>query len=134
MERRCWDCGNVAEHEDSIVPHVLCKKCGSQDTRLTRTEERDRDLKQLNEQLCGFWKQLKALEMQISELLPDGTVVNAARSDDVSLIENLELPWSILDCRVLDDEIDVENCRGQRATHDLSVFISGLAAGLFVTR
>lgn len=35
MERKCWDCGNVAEHEDNIVPHVLCKKCGSQDTRQT---------------------------------------------------------------------------------------------------
>lgn len=35
-QRKCWDCGNVAEHEDSIVPHVLCKKCGSQDTRLLR--------------------------------------------------------------------------------------------------
>ena len=35
-ERRCWDCGNVAMHEDNIVPHVLCRKCGSQDTRLTR--------------------------------------------------------------------------------------------------
>lgn len=134
MERKCWDCGNVAEHNDNIVPHVLCKKCGSQDTRLTRTEERDRDLKQLNEQLCGFWKQLKALEMQISELLPDGTVVNAARSDDVSLIENLELPWLIRDCRVLGDELDVANSHGQPATHDLSVFVNGLAAGLFVTR
>lgn len=36
MKRKCWDCGNVAEHADSVVPHVLCKKCGSQDTRLIR--------------------------------------------------------------------------------------------------
>jgi len=133
MERRCWDCGNVAEHEDSIVPHVLCKKCGSQDTRLTRAEERNRDLKQLNEQLLAFWEQRKVLDGMFRERLPEGTAVDAA-GPDVDLIEQLALPWSILDCRVLDDEIDVENCRGQRATHDLSVFISGLAAGLFVTR
>jgi DNA-directed RNA polymerase subunit RPC12/RpoP len=38
-ERRCWDCGNTAEHEDNIVPHVLCTKCGSQDTRVVRKPE-----------------------------------------------------------------------------------------------
>jgi hypothetical protein len=32
-ERRCFDCGNVTQHSSSIVPGVLCKKCGSQDTR-----------------------------------------------------------------------------------------------------
>ncbi len=32
-ERKCWDCGNIAIHEDRITPWVLCKKCGSQDTR-----------------------------------------------------------------------------------------------------
>lgn len=32
-KRQCWDCGSVAMHEDNIRPHVLCKKCGSQDTR-----------------------------------------------------------------------------------------------------
>jgi hypothetical protein len=32
-ERKCWSCGNVANHTDNIVPAVLCKKCGSQDTR-----------------------------------------------------------------------------------------------------
>lgn len=37
-ERKCWDCGNIAHHEDNITPHVLCKKCGSQDTRLTRQQ------------------------------------------------------------------------------------------------
>ena len=35
-ERRCWNCGNVAMHDDNVSPPVLCKKCGSQDTRLTR--------------------------------------------------------------------------------------------------
>lgn len=35
-ERKCWDCGNIAEHEDNVVPHVLCKSCGSQDTRLIK--------------------------------------------------------------------------------------------------
>ena len=34
--RKCHDCGNVAEHEDNITPWVLCKKCGSQDTRIPR--------------------------------------------------------------------------------------------------
>lgn len=33
-KRRCWDCGSVAMHEDNITPFVLCKTCGSQDTRL----------------------------------------------------------------------------------------------------
>ncbi len=32
-KRKCWDCGNVAVHMKSIVPEVLCTKCGSQDTR-----------------------------------------------------------------------------------------------------
>lgn len=36
--RKCWSCKNVAEHRDSIVPEVLCKLCGSQDTRRIRTE------------------------------------------------------------------------------------------------
>lgn len=35
-ERKCWDCGNVAEHESRIAPEVCCKKCGSQDTRATK--------------------------------------------------------------------------------------------------
>lgn len=36
--RKCWDCGNVAEHADSVTPWVLCSKCGSQDTRRVRPE------------------------------------------------------------------------------------------------
>lgn len=36
--RRCHDCGNVASHTDSITPEVLCKKCGSQDTRRVRAD------------------------------------------------------------------------------------------------
>jgi hypothetical protein len=35
-ERKCWSCGNVAEHADRVVPHVLCRICGSQDTRATK--------------------------------------------------------------------------------------------------
>lgn len=38
-QRRCWDCGNVAEHSDSITPWVLCGKCGSQDTRRVKPKE-----------------------------------------------------------------------------------------------
>lgn len=34
--RRCWGCGNIAEHADNVVPEVLCKKCGSRDTRFQR--------------------------------------------------------------------------------------------------
>lgn len=36
--RKCWDCGSVAEHSDNVVPEVLCKKCGSQDTRIVKTK------------------------------------------------------------------------------------------------
>lgn len=32
-KRKCWNCGNIAVHMKSIVPEVLCTKCGSQDTR-----------------------------------------------------------------------------------------------------
>lgn len=35
-DRQCHDCGNVAIHMDNVVPHVICQKCGSQDTRLVR--------------------------------------------------------------------------------------------------
>lgn len=34
--RKCWNCGNVAEHADNITPDVCCQKCGSQDTRLVK--------------------------------------------------------------------------------------------------
>jgi ribosomal protein S27E len=37
-ERKCWDCGNIAVHQDNIVPEVNCKKCGSQDTRRLKTK------------------------------------------------------------------------------------------------
>lgn len=36
-ERRCHDCGNVADHEDNVTPYVNCKKCGSQDTRAIKS-------------------------------------------------------------------------------------------------
>lgn len=38
-KRKCWNCGNVAEHEDNVTPYVLCSICGSQDTRLVRDKE-----------------------------------------------------------------------------------------------
>lgn len=38
-ERKCWECGNVAQHADNVTPEVLCKKCGSQDTRATKRRE-----------------------------------------------------------------------------------------------
>ena len=37
--RKCWECGNVADHEDNITPWVNCKKCGSQDTRLVKEKK-----------------------------------------------------------------------------------------------
>lgn len=37
-KRKCRDCGNVAEHSDNVVPEVLCKKCGSQDTRVVKDQ------------------------------------------------------------------------------------------------
>jgi len=37
-QRKCWDCGNVAGHESDVVPGVLCKRCGSQDTRRTKNK------------------------------------------------------------------------------------------------
>lgn len=36
--RRCWDCGAINLHETDYVPGVLCKRCGSQDTRKTKNE------------------------------------------------------------------------------------------------
>jgi DNA-directed RNA polymerase subunit RPC12/RpoP len=34
--RRCWDCGAISLHADNVTPEVLCKRCGSQDTRMIR--------------------------------------------------------------------------------------------------
>ncbi len=44
-KRKCWDCGNVALHEESVVPNVLCKQCGSQDTRKVRENPQSTDCK-----------------------------------------------------------------------------------------
>ena len=35
-KRKCRTCGNVAWHADNRTPYVLCRKCGSQDTRLVK--------------------------------------------------------------------------------------------------
>jgi hypothetical protein len=45
-ERKCYECGAVAEHFDNVAPEVCCKTCGSQNTnrvskppvRLTRQQ------------------------------------------------------------------------------------------------
>lgn len=34
--RKCWNCGDVAEHESDVTPGVCCRRCGSKDTRLIR--------------------------------------------------------------------------------------------------
>jgi len=36
--RRCWECGAINLHADSITPEVCCKRCGSQDTRRMKSE------------------------------------------------------------------------------------------------
>jgi len=36
--RKCWGCGKIQIHQDDIVPGVLCRFCGSQDTRLLKEE------------------------------------------------------------------------------------------------
>lgn len=36
--RRCWGCKKVQIHRESVTPGVLCRFCGSQDTRLLREE------------------------------------------------------------------------------------------------
>lgn len=37
-KRLCRDCGNIAYHCIRTTPWVLCRKCGSQDTRITLEE------------------------------------------------------------------------------------------------
>jgi len=32
-QRKCWACGNLAWHAENRIPWVLCRKCGSADTR-----------------------------------------------------------------------------------------------------
>ena len=34
--RECWNCKKVQIHRESVTPGVLCRFCGSQDTRLQR--------------------------------------------------------------------------------------------------
>ena len=36
--RKCWSCGKKQIHRESITPGVLCRFCGSQDTRLLKKE------------------------------------------------------------------------------------------------
>ena len=36
--RKCWNCGKSQIHRDSVTPGVLCRFCGSQDTRLLEKE------------------------------------------------------------------------------------------------
>ncbi len=36
QKRECRDCGNVAYHCLQYAPFVCCRKCGSQDTRITK--------------------------------------------------------------------------------------------------
>lgn len=35
-QRKCHDCGNVAQYSSNITPEVRCRNCGSQDTRIVR--------------------------------------------------------------------------------------------------
>jgi len=36
--RKCHDCGRTQIHHESVTPGVLCRFCGSQDTRLLKKE------------------------------------------------------------------------------------------------
>ena len=36
--RKCWNCGKKQIHCEQITPSVLCRDCGSQDTRLLKKE------------------------------------------------------------------------------------------------
>jgi len=36
--RKCWNCGKVQIHISPVYPYVLCRSCGSQDTRLMKKE------------------------------------------------------------------------------------------------
>jgi len=36
--RKCWNCGRKQIHREAVTPGVLCRFCGSQDTRLLKKE------------------------------------------------------------------------------------------------
>lgn len=36
--RKCWGCGKKQIHREAVTPGVLCRFCGSQDTRLLKQE------------------------------------------------------------------------------------------------
>ena len=38
-QRKCWNCGNVAEHERAYGDAVRCKRYGSMDTRRIKSPE-----------------------------------------------------------------------------------------------
>jgi hypothetical protein len=42
-------------HEDSVTPWVLCKKCGSQDTRLTMSTEQTLEAAEVGALLARCW-------------------------------------------------------------------------------
>ena len=44
--RKCWGCGKIQIHQDSVTPGVLCRFCGSQDTRLMK--DKTEALKEVN--------------------------------------------------------------------------------------
>ena len=39
--RKCWGCGKKQIHRADVTPGVLCRFCGSQDTRLMKKETQD---------------------------------------------------------------------------------------------
>ena len=77
-QRLCWDCGNVAEHKDSITPWVLCGKCGSQNTRrLNRLEPQKHPEYQVPaaEPTPARWRVLSVEWMPSSDDMPERTAV-----------------------------------------------------------
>lgn len=62
-ERKCFDCGNVAMHKAAYTPWVLCSKCGSQDTRLTKrpAPTREQQLETTVAELVGLLREQTAM-------------------------------------------------------------------------
>ena len=77
-QRLCWDCGNVAEHKDSITPWVLCGKCGSQNTRrvnLLEPQKYPEYQVPAAEPTPARWRVLSVEWMPSSDDMPERTAV-----------------------------------------------------------
>ena len=88
--RKCNDCGNVATHVANYGPAILCRLCGSCDTRWKKTDEENRqiaieDLKTLHESASRFAESIRVA-------FPDGLAIyidEFGNRHEVELIMNL---------------------------------------------